>query len=131
IVRAWAEVGQCTGSPLRRGWPARRHQVAVGRCPPEVGFVDAVSNDKGCYLGQEPPSRIHNRGQVNRVMVRVRLSAAPTSDGPLALSVGEREAGELSSWSSALDGLAIVRRSQLKPEAVLEAGDLTVTIVGG
>ena len=50
------------------GWGA---ELRPGFFPPEVGFVYAVGYDKGCYLGQEPLARIHARGQVNRVMVRV------------------------------------------------------------
>ena len=50
------------------GWGA---ELRPGFFPPEIGFVYAVSYDKGCYLGQEPLARIHARGQVNRVMVRI------------------------------------------------------------
>ena len=52
--------------------------------PPEVGFVAAVSYDKGCYMGQEPLARIHARGQVNRVLVQVGASRSivvPRSSG--------------------------------------------------
>lgn len=126
-----ADPNSFTAARIGFGCPAWGHEIAVDRFPPEVGFVESVSYDKGCYLGQEPLSRIHNRGQVNRVMVRVRLSAAPSGAGPHTLSADEREVGELSSWSAALDGLAIIKRAHAKPETELRAGELSVTVVSG
>jgi tRNA-modifying protein YgfZ len=115
---------------VRHARPAWGYEIGPERFPPEVGFVDAVSYDKGCYLGQEPLSRIHNRGQVNRVMVRVTLGAAPAGDGPLALHDGELEVGTLTSWTAAGEGLAVVKRVRAKPGTVLEAQSqgLAVTV---
>jgi folate-binding protein YgfZ len=95
-----------SGTP---GWGA---ELRAGYFPPEVGFVYAVAYDKGCFLGQEPLARIHARGQVNRVMVRVVAESfvatpvdvrAETRDdaGTLTTCVGE---------ISGAGGLAIVRR---------------------
>lgn len=39
----------------------------------EAGQLSSLSFDKGCYPGQEPVCRIHNRGQVNRLLVGLRL----------------------------------------------------------
>lgn len=119
-----------TAARIRHGRPAWGHELAVDRFPPEVGFVEAVSYDKGCYLGQEPLSRIHNRGQVNRVMVRVELGGAPSDAGPIELRAGDVEAGVLTSWAGR-SGLAIVKRSHAKPGTQLHAGELAVTIVSG
>jgi folate-binding protein YgfZ len=104
------------------GWAARRiatatpawgHELAAGFFPPEVGFAYAVSYDKGCFLGQEPLARIHARGQVNRVMVRVHAGRGPA--GPVTLaSEGRADAGQWTTWAAVddegVDGLAIVRR---------------------
>lgn len=91
------------------GWGA---ELRPGFFPPEVGFVYAVGYDKGCYLGQEPLARIHARGQVNRVMVRV-VAESPVAT-PAALSAEAREdAGTLTTCVRELagaGGLAIVRR---------------------
>lgn len=98
--------------------PAWGHELAEGFFPPEVGFVYAVSYDKGCYLGQEPLARIHARGQVNRVMVRVHASRAPV--GPVTLAAeGRADAGQWTTWVAAsgegVDGLAVVRRDAAQP----------------
>ncbi len=103
--------------------PAWGHEITADTFPPEVGFVAAVSYDKGCYMGQEPLARIHARGQVNRVLVQVGAATLPA--GPLPLAAPERaEAGRWTSWASSPDGavgLAIVHRSVAKPGTVLTA----------
>ena len=103
--------------------PAWGHEIAADTFPPEVGFVAAVSYDKGCYMGQEPLARIHARGQVNRVLVQVRAAKLPA--GPVILMAPERpEAGRWTTWASSPDGavgLAIVHRSVARPGTVLMA----------
>lgn len=93
--------------------PAWAHELVPDHFPPELGFVDAVSYTKGCYMGQEPLSRIHNRGQVNRVMVRVE---GPERDGrePLELVIGDEVVGTWTSRAGA-QGLAIVKRKHAEP----------------
>ena len=115
--------------------PAWGHELGPDFFPPEVGFVHAVSYDKGCYLGQEPLARIHARGQVNRVMVRVEANRMPT-EVPAPLSHPERsDAGR---WTTAAErdgtvvGLAIVRRAMAAPQTVLQGPDgLEVRVVSG
>lgn len=106
---------------IATGSPAWGHELDEGFFPPEVGFVYAVSYDKGCYLGQEPLARIHARGQVNRVMVRVHASRAPT--GPCTLASETRpDAGRWTTWVAGpqgVEGLAIVRRDVAEPGARL------------
>ena len=112
---AWARRRIATASP------AWGHELRDGFFPPEVGFIYAVSYDKGCFLGQEPLARIHARGQVNRVMVRVHASRAPA--GPSELANDERQdLGQWTSWATAddgVDGLAVVRRAVAEPGARL------------
>jgi folate-binding protein YgfZ len=120
-----------TAARINHGRPAWGHELAPGRFPPEVGFVEAVSYDKGCYLGQEPLSRLHHRGQVNRVMVRVSLAALPSEAGALELRTDKGEAGTLTSWATSLGGLAIVKRALAQPGVQLHAGDVAVTVASG
>ncbi len=117
--------------------PAWGHELRPDRFPPEVGFVHAVSYDKGCYMGQEPLSRIHARGQVNRVMVRVSAEVTPEASAePIELSAESRpKAGLWTTWvatpGGGCEGLAIVHRSVAKPGAQLGAGELTLTVRSG
>jgi folate-binding protein YgfZ len=123
-----ADADAFTAARIAHARPAWGFEITADHFPPEVGFVDAVSYDKGCYLGQEPLSRIHNRGHVNRVMVRVRLSTPIASALPIELSIDSRPVGELTSVA-ALDGLAIVRRNVALPGTKVTAGDVEVEIL--
>lgn len=112
--------------------PAWGHEIVADTFPPEVGFVAAVSYDKGCYMGQEPLARIHARGQVNRVMVRVSAGTLPA--GPVTLAASDRPvAGRWTTWASdpaGAIGLAVVHRSVAVPGTVLTGegvGPVTVT----
>lgn len=104
--------------------PAWGHEITPGVFPPEVGFVAAVSYDKGCFMGQEPLARIHARGQVNRVLVRVRAGTCP--QGPVDLAAPDRpQAGRWTTWAPEAGGgaigLAIVHRSAATPGTTLAA----------
>lgn len=111
------------------GAPGWGFEVTVDRFPPEVGFVGAVSYDKGCYLGQEPLARIHARGQVNRVMVRVSIDG--NAEAPVALAHVDRpEAGTLTTISGD-QGLAVIRRSFAEAGQTLTADGLTLTVRSG
>lgn len=96
---------------IQSGTPAWSRELDERRLPPEAGFTSSISYKKGCFMGQEPLARIHARGRVNRVLVR--LTGTLDSTLPAQLSCEEREqAGELTTWSAQLgQGLAIVHRS--------------------
>jgi tRNA-modifying protein YgfZ len=104
--------------------PAWGLEIAPDFFPPEVGFVHAVSYDKGCYLGQEPLARIHARGQVNRVMVQVEADRVPGEAAPVELAHETRaDAGR---WTTIVAdgeqvrGLAIVRRTLATPGTMMQ-----------
>lgn len=117
---------------VEAGAPAWGRELRAGFFPPEVGFVGAVSYDKGCYRGQEPLARIHARGQVNRVMVRVRAPAAPEAGDGALRAEGREEAGEWTTWTEdpagGVIGLAIVHRSLAHPGARLACGAIAVEV---
>ncbi|WAS99158.1 CAF17-like 4Fe-4S cluster assembly/insertion protein YgfZ [Nannocystis punicea] len=107
--------------------PAWGREITPGTFPPEVGFVAAVSYDKGCFMGQEPLARIHARGQVNRVLVRVHAGTCP--EGPVDLAAPDRpQAGHAATWAAdpagGAHGLAIVHRSAATPGALLTAAGI-------
>lgn len=106
---------------VEAGAPAWGHEITAGVFPPEVGFVAAVSYDKGCFMGQEPLARIHARGQVNRVLVRVRAGTCPKE--PVELAAPDRpQAGRWTTWApdgAGAIGLAVVHRSAAVPGTAL------------
>jgi aminomethyltransferase len=46
-----------------------------GNVPNVVGLTNAVDYDKGCFVGQEVVSRVHNRGRPSRRLVGVEFAA--------------------------------------------------------
>ena len=81
-------------------------EVRLGRdvderwMPAEAGLVEsAVSFEKGCFIGQEPVTRLHRRGHANRGPRRLAL-AAPVAAGT-ALAAGDREVGVVTSVAGA------------------------------
>jgi tRNA-modifying protein YgfZ len=114
--------------------PAWGHEIAADVLPPEVGFVYAVSYGKGCFLGQEPLARLHARGQVNRVMVRVR-SAAALTEGTTLRTDARPEAGRVTTVAAhdgGSLGLAIVRReAAVEGTAMHTAEGVAVEVTSG
>jgi folate-binding protein YgfZ len=122
-----APVGAWDRRRIEAAAPAWGVEITPGTFPPEVGFVAAVSYDKGCFMGQEPLARIHARGQVNRVLVRVHAGTCP--EGPVELAAAERpQAGRAATWvadpAGGADGLAIVHRSAATPGTTLTAEEI-------
>jgi hypothetical protein len=118
-----ADAQQWTAHRIETASPAWGRELTNDRFPPEAGFVHGVSYDKGCFLGQEPLSRIHTRSQVNWVLVQVEGSQAPS--GPAPLSHPDRDnAGQWTTWTAdGSRGLAIVRRNLAVEGTQLSAGD--------
>ncbi|MCY1062467.1 hypothetical protein [Nannocystis sp. SCPEA4] len=117
-----APSGEWDRRRIEAGVPAWGREITPGTFPPEVGFVTAVSYDKGCFMGQEPLARIHARGQVNRVLVRVHTETCP--EGPVELAAPDRpQAGRATTWApdaaGGASGLAVVHRSAATPGTVL------------
>jgi folate-binding protein YgfZ len=120
--------------PLRiaAGIPAIGVDTGAKTLVQEAGLDDAVSYDKGCYLGQETVARLHYRGHANRRLCRIAL------DGPLAtgteLAAGDVAAGTITSVADVPGegwmALAMVRR-EVPDGAEVLAGDRVVGRVIG
>ena len=93
--------------------------------PAEVGLVDAaVSFDKGCFIGQEPVTRLHRRGHANRGPRRLALEAAVEPGTTLAAD--GRDVGVVTSvagppWLGEERAIGIVR---------VDAGDAPLSAGG-
>lgn len=80
----------------------------------ELGLRDvACSFEKGCYVGQEVVHRVDVMGQVKKRLCVVRAEGGPWPAGEVALRVGDKAIGALTSptWSAegGAVGLAVVR----------------------
>lgn len=93
--------------------------------PAECGLVErAVSFDKGCYIGQEPVTRLHRRGHANRGPRRLR-PAGTVAVGD-AIAFDGKEVGVITStaaepWLERPTALGIVR-VEVPTGATVEVG---------
>jgi hypothetical protein len=98
---------------IRAGVPAVPVDAGPGDLPQEAGLErDAVSFDKGCYLGQEVMARLKSLGHVNRALWRVAGTGdlpLPAGNEPMPLYAGEVIAGELRSRQNVY-GLAMLKK---------------------
>ncbi|NKB86892.1 MAG: hypothetical protein GKS06_01550 [Acidobacteria bacterium] len=101
--------------------PAHDAEITGAEFPQELGLVDAVDFEKGCYLGQETVARIHYRGQVNRLLATVRADHRLDVGGDLL--DGDSPVGRISSAAGMSSGgsiaLALLSRAAAAPGAVL------------
>lgn len=117
---------------VRAGLPAAGSELAEAYIPLELGLWDEVSFSKGCYTGQEIIARMESRGQLARMLMRLR----PEGDvePPADLLLGGRVVGQLTSCAAAPDGsrhaLGVLRRSHAGEGTVLQtSGGIQVRVL--
>jgi folate-binding protein YgfZ len=112
-----------------RGLPASGHELTEEYNPLEAGLSEAVSFDKGCYVGQEVVARLRTYDKVSRTLVGLKLpegSALPPSGAGL-YDEGQR-VGTLTSVAVPADrrapvALAYLKTRVLRPELELHVGE--------
>jgi hypothetical protein len=121
-----------------RGLPVSGHELTEEYNPLEAGLWEAVSFDKGCYVGQEVVARLRTYDKVSRTLVGLELpeGSAPSPPGT-KLHIGDGQVGMLTSaaWPAgraAPVGLAYLKTRVLRPGQELrvgDGGDLTARVV--
>lgn len=132
----------------REGWEAERidqfwpwfgQDMDAKNLPQELDRNEqAISFNKGCYLGQETIARLDALGQVQKKLVRMEISAGRTptlgNAEEVVLRSGDQEVGTLRSVGVRPDGsivaLGYVKRSHFSVGTELKLGvDRSATIV--
>lgn len=103
---------------LENGKPRFGIDFSEAYIPHETQQLQAVSFEKGCYLGQEIVERVRSRGQVNRRLVRLEFDSAQAPVPGSKIEAEGKDAGEVTSaaFSPALGnaiGLGYVRAAAL------------------
>src|SRR5579884_1504460 len=98
----------------------------------EVPVEEAISQTKGCYLGQEVVARGTARGHVNRRLMGLVFAGAAPAPGAALLHDG-KTVGRVTSVAHAFGlgapaGLGFVRREHWEPGTVLAAGSVTARV---
>jgi aminomethyltransferase len=78
-----------------------------GNVPNVVGLDNAVDYEKGCFVGQEVVSRVHNRGRPSRRLVGVEFD--PSSEVPEAGAVLSHDGGEVGTVTRAAESPSLER----------------------
>jgi len=101
--------------------------------PLEAGLDDAISFQKGCYIGQEYVVRLAHRGHVNRKLAGLRFAGdVPPAPGS-PVNHGAEEAGAVTSsaFSPAFGGalaFAYLKRGHWEPGTELRVGSATAAV---
>ncbi len=134
-------LGVAEAHRIAAGVPRQGHDLDESTIPQEAGLeIDAVSFDKGCFLGQELVCRIDSRGRVNRFLRLLFIDGPAPAVGAEILSgddvvgsvtsVGDAGAGDAADGTVAL---GYVHRRIEPPADVgirLASGDLADARIG-
>ena len=118
---------------MSAGVPLVPAEVGPTDLPGEGGFVeDAVSLNKGCYLGQEVVARMHNVGQARRALYFDQGEGLAPKISPVLQAADGRAAGELRSVLAVGDGWQGVAMLKIRSaDATLEMDSGQVVHVAG
>lgn len=120
---------------VEHGQPAYGSELSEEYIPLETGLWEAISFNKGCYVGQEIIARMESRGRLAKQLRGLRLSAgAPAGLSlPAKLNAGGKEAGDLTSLVESprfgTIGLAYVRTAHAEPGTALAVGGAAAEVV--
>lgn len=121
LVRASARPMGATAAEILRveaGTPRMGQDVDENTFAPEVGrTAQAISYNKGCYLGQEPIVMARDRGQINRILRGLKLPSVVPHNSKLFAD--DQEVGRVTSSVVSPNrgpiGLGYVRRQVWEP----------------
>jgi folate-binding protein YgfZ len=130
IRKAFLSAGTRIASPDRlealriaAGIPRWGFELTEGVLPDEAGLRERgfISENKGCYVGQETVARIKTYGHVNRKLVLLHVSGGTPKTGEKIFLEGEESGTVTSATPAAASGeaaaLAYVKRTHANPGA--------------
>jgi folate-binding protein YgfZ len=139
LVAAGAAFGLVSAAPqalevlrIEAGIPAFGAELDETVLPAEVRLDRAVSQSKGCYVGQEVVARMETAGRVSHSLVGLTLEDGPVPEPGTVVIAGTKKVGEItSSCQSPLAGpiaLAFVRSAHADAGTALSAADRPVRV---
>lgn len=99
---------------VESGIPAAGHELVEDYTPLEIGFRWAISDNKGCYTGQEVIARQVNFDKVTRQLVGLTIEGTPHTGDTLYAQENNQPAGKITSLALSprlgVIALAIIKR---------------------
>ncbi|HZD57192.1 MAG TPA: glycine cleavage T C-terminal barrel domain-containing protein [Anaerolineales bacterium] len=116
------------------GLPAAGHELTEDYTPLETGLAWAISNDKGCYTGQEVIARQITYDKITRQLVGLKLGEEAKSGDKVWTLEGNKSVGNITSIASSPCfghiALAVIKKPYYEPETKVLIGDLGAAIQG-
>lgn len=119
---------------VEAGMPRYGVDVSEENFPFETPLVRYIDYQKGCYLGQEPVSRVHHRGGASKALRGLRVDGAePVAPGAVVAHPERAEAGTVTSAAVSPGfgsiALAYIHRSVFAPGTEVTVAGRRATIV--
>jgi len=112
---------------VETGLPAARHELTEEYTPLETGFGWAVSDNKGCYTGQEVIARQINYDKVTRKLVGLQLTNTVQVGDTLFQTDSHQPVGKVTSFADSPRfghvALAVIKRPFYETGNELVAGE--------
>jgi aminomethyltransferase len=100
---------------LENGRPRYGEEITERFLVQETGQLQAVSFNKGCYLGQEIVERVRSRAQIHRVLRRLVIDSSEVPSAGTKFEGGEIVSAVLSPALGKVVAMAYVRTSNSEP----------------
>lgn len=101
---------------LEAGLPAAGRELTEDYNPWEARLQDAVSLDKGCYVGQEVIARLNTYDKVSKLLVRLRFAGAAVPDPGAPLQFEGHVTGTLTSAATIPGSDQVIALGYVKDE---------------
>ena len=116
---------------IEAGMPAPGRELTEDYNPWEAGLGDAVSLDKGCYVGQEVIARLNTFSKVSKNLVRLKIAGPDAPPPGSTLFIAERRTGTLTSVAAVPGGDRIIGLGYVQDEHAEGGMELHIAAPGG
>lgn len=111
---------------LENGVPRYGDDISDASLVQETQQLQAVHFNKGCYLGQEIVERVRSRGQVNRLLTKLRIDGSAVPASGEKVMAGDQEAGTVTSAAYSPAGECVRALAYLRAKFIVPGAGLTV-----
>jgi folate-binding protein YgfZ len=100
---------------LENGRPRYGEEITERFLVQETGQLQAISFNKGCYLGQEIVERVRSRAQIHRILRRLEIDSSEVPPAGTKFEGGEIVSAVLSPALGKVVAMAYVRTQNSEP----------------